>query len=386
MKPLYAWTLFGCYLLAIWLYQVSQQEVFSCEAFTNTIFSNQQIHVHSFFNDAVNEQSNDIDQKLICALKNATSTIDAHFYQANNKDIAEAFVDAHQRGVKVRFITDDHYYDDARYYRAFYKNLVENGIPLIHDQIRPHTNGQSHNKFAIIDKTYVWTGSYNITDNGTSKNANNALLIHSPSVAKDFELEFNEMWGGKDAVIEPQLASFGNYKERNTTNFHSIYQHNDIQLCFDPSDNCLEAMYETIRKAQKSISFAVFSFTDDTLGQLLVQKAQEGVKVQGIFHNPDCRYGEYANLKKVSPDSIFLRTQIQPTPRLIHHKYMIIDPDSEDTATVITGSKNWSSSSEKYNDENTIIIHDQKIVQEFNQNFGSIMDKITDLKIENECE
>jgi phosphatidylserine/phosphatidylglycerophosphate/cardiolipin synthase-like enzyme len=61
-----------------------------------------------------------------------------------------------------------------------------------------------HNKFAVIDGTMVWTGSYNVTKNGQGKNNNNALLLKSGELADIYLQEFNEMF---------TLRVFGNKKE-----------------------------------------------------------------------------------------------------------------------------------------------------------------------------
>ena len=58
-----------------------------------------------------------------------------------------------------------------------------------------------------------------------------------------------------------------------------------------------------------------------------------------------------------------------PSPTL-HHKYGIIDasyPDSD--PVVITGSHNWSSAAENDNDENTLIIQDPYIANQYMQEF-----------------
>jgi phosphatidylserine/phosphatidylglycerophosphate/cardiolipin synthase-like enzyme len=56
-------------------------------------------------------------------------------------------------------------------------------------------------------------------------------------------------------------------------------------------------------------------------------------------------------------------------PRLMHHKVMIIDQQ-----IVITGSYNFSNNAERYNDENTLIIHNQGIAAEYMAEFQQIYD------------
>ena len=56
-------------------------------------------------------------------------------------------------------------------------------------------------------------------------------------------------------------------------------------------------------------------------------------------------------------------------PRLMHHKVIIIDQQ-----VVITGSYNFSNNAEHYNDENTLIIHNQDIAAQYMTEFQQIYD------------
>ncbi len=53
-----------------------------------------------------------------------------------------------------------------------------------------------------------------------------------------------------------------------------------------------------------------------------------------------------------------------------HHKYGIVDASLwESDPTTITGSQNWSNAGENDNDENTLIINDGFIANQFMQEF-----------------
>ena len=56
---------------------------------------------------------------------------------------------------------------------------------------------------------------------------------------------------------------------------------------------------------------------------------------------------------------------------LLHHKYLIVDVDSTSDPTVVTGSMNWSANGDDTNDENTLIIHDAPIANQFYQEFAA---------------
>ena len=69
-----------------------------------------------------------------------------------------------------------------------------------------YNNRIMHNKFFVIDKRWVWTGSSNISDTGTGgSNANVVALVDSPQLAAVYLHEFDQMWSGR----------FHQLKERN---------------------------------------------------------------------------------------------------------------------------------------------------------------------------
>jgi hypothetical protein len=56
----------------------------------------------------------------------------------------------------------------------------------------------------------------------------------------------------------------------------------------------------------------------------------------------------------------------------LHHKYAIVDAEPFGyTASVITGSHNWSSSAENSNDENTLIIQNDQVANFYLQEFAA---------------
>jgi phosphatidylserine/phosphatidylglycerophosphate/cardiolipin synthase-like enzyme len=62
-------------------------------------------------------------------------------------------IDAHRRGVTVRLVTESDYIDVPEI-----QELREAGIPVLGDR----REGRMHNKFVVIDRQEVWTGSLNL--------------------------------------------------------------------------------------------------------------------------------------------------------------------------------------------------------------------------------
>ena len=54
----------------------------------------------------------------------------------------------------------------------------------------------------------------------------------------------------------------------------------------------------------------------------------------------------------------------------MHHKFMVVDNfDNNSDPQVLTGSHNWSTAAETKNDENTLIVHDANITNQYFQAF-----------------
>src|SRR5205823_9744852 len=57
-----------------------------------------------------------------------------------------------------------------------------------------------HHKFVIRDRSTVWTGSLNWTDDSWSRQENVVVVVHSNEIAKTFELDFDQLWATGDVM------------------------------------------------------------------------------------------------------------------------------------------------------------------------------------------
>jgi phosphatidylserine/phosphatidylglycerophosphate/cardiolipin synthase-like enzyme len=86
--------------------------------------------------------------------------------------------------------------------------------------------------------------------------------------------------------------------------------------------------------------------------------------IRGIIDNVNDNGSEYTYLQPISEVFDY---NLSAT---FHHKYGIIDAAySGSDPIVITGSHNWSRAANEDNDENTLIIHDLKIANQYMQEF-----------------
>ena len=311
----------------------------------------------------------DLKAKLIERINQARYSIDICIYNFSGtvaSQIADALVNAKNRGVKIRFITEKENYNLAR---TGYSKLINAGIPILAD----NTDGYMHNKFVVIDyrdpnswdNVWVITGSWNFTDEGTYRDFQNVIEIQDRAIAGAFTREFEEMWGGSGDLPDTSKSKFGANKTDNTPHFFNI-KGKKVEVYFSPSDEVASKKVNAINQADHSIFFALLTFTSQTLSNALYTRYNSGVRnIKGILDNNTDQGSQYSFLSGFS--EVLLDTD---KTALFHHKYCLIDPTHiYSNPILITGSYNWSNSAEARNDENVLIIYDTLLVNLYLQEF-----------------
>jgi phosphatidylserine/phosphatidylglycerophosphate/cardiolipin synthase-like enzyme len=299
-----------------------------------------------------------VDEQLIAAINQAQASVDVAAYDLDLQNVADALIAAHGRGVQVRFVTDS---DNAG--EEAVTALEDAGIPVVEDR---RESGLMHNKFAVIDKQWVWTGSWNLTENGTYRNNNNAVLIASAALAENYTAEFEEMFAGEFGPTSP--ANTPNPRVTITFQTPDGQTHEvAVENYFSPEDGVAVHVIAEIERAQNRIRFMAYSFTSDEIADAMIERAQAGVTVQGVIEerNAESEYGEYTRLRDAGLDVL-----LDGNPYIMHHKVIIVDD-----ATVILGSYNFTSSAENSNDENLLIIHDPEMAALFVAEFGRVYEQ-----------
>ena len=222
-------------------------------------------------NDPVNWQ-NSIEGRLIDHINAAQASIHIASFEFDLTPVAEALIAAHNRGVDVRWVTDDEsgLIADEEPGHGQFAMLESAGIGVRSD----NRTALMHNKFWIFDNQTVWTGSTNITVNGIFKQDNNTIVLQSPELAVIYEREFQEMWDGQFGPRSPsQLADQS-----------AIIHGSSAYVIFTSEDHAIEeAIIPLVNTATSSIRFLAFSFTDYPLAAAMIARAQTGVNVAGVY-------------------------------------------------------------------------------------------------------
>ena len=142
------------------------------------------------------------------------------------------------------------------------------------------------------------------------------------------------------------------------------------QAYFD--DIQLQILHE-IRKAASSIHIAVAWFTDPEIFEQLCQKAASGIRVELIVVNDSInRKGglRYERLRDIGGMFMMVGDNTK-NATLMHNKFCVID-----SATVITGSYNWSRKAQQNSENITVISDHPELALQFLDEFGSLINVI----------
>src|SRR5262245_28463287 len=336
--------------------------------------------MNAYFNKSVNTSvaqahnangNADLAAHLVTRIDNAQRSIDAAFYNLSGTSgtaLTNAMIAAKNRGVKVRVICE---YDNLN---STFSAISAAGIPLINDRFDPINNGAGlmHNKFVSIDSRggapescWVWTGSWNPTDPGTNNDMQNSIEIQDQSLAKTYTMEFDEMWGSSTDTPNASASRFGARKTDNTPHRFAIGGHL-VESYFSPSDDVTARIIDRINAAQHSIAFELLTMTRTDISAAIVAQRNAGVKVRGDMDDDADSGSQFAYMVSNGVD-VHLKTGVSG---LLHHKYCLFDAEYPLwDATTLTGSHNWSSSAETNNNENTLIVHDPNITNQYLQEF-----------------
>jgi len=127
------------------------------------------------------------EKAIIEQLNQAKESIDIAMCYFTDRELANAVIEAHNRGVRVRVYLDKDQ-KEAKYSKSRY--LAKHGIAIRYSD-NPYI---MHHKFCVIDNEVVITGSYNWTASAGERNNENLLVIRDPPLANRYEQEFNRLW------------------------------------------------------------------------------------------------------------------------------------------------------------------------------------------------
>ena len=143
-------------------------------------------HSHVFFSPGT-----ECKNAIIHNIKQAQETVEICVFTISDNDIARQILASHKKGIHIKVITDDNKINDVG---SDILEMYDAGIPVRVDG----TRSLMHNKFCIIDKQIIITGSYNWTNSAADRNFENILINNDFKVVKSYQQEFEHLWDKLD--------------------------------------------------------------------------------------------------------------------------------------------------------------------------------------------
>jgi len=122
-------------------------------------------------------------------ISEANDSIHMMIYTFTNTELANALVEAKDRGVDVKVLMDE---SEATSDNIAVVSILNQGGVFL--KIYSPPDGIVHDKVAIIDGKVVITGSYNWSYSANNDNDENLLVLYSTSLASQYEADFQSLW------------------------------------------------------------------------------------------------------------------------------------------------------------------------------------------------
>lgn len=281
-----------------------------------------------------------VDNTIIYDISKASSSIKMAMYHLTNKHITKALIQAHKRGLKVEVVTDDKKKNSLRY-----KQLKKAGIDIKDDKNR---KALMHNKILIIDGEVVWIGSANYTVYSFYRNHDNFLRIKDKRIASYYDSKFTKIYENDDSPTKKYISD-----------------DKAVEIYFSPDTNFEKRVVSLIDNAKDSINFLAFAFTNSKIADALIRAKDRGIDIKGVFDKAQDKYQKYSKYEYLKENKIDVK--LDKNKFKLHSKLIIIDEE-----IVITGSYNFTKQANSKNDENSIVIFDDKIATSYMNNFYKI--------------
>jgi len=128
--------------------------------------------------------------------------------------------------------------------------------------------------------------------------------------------------------------------------------------------NSYEIFLEYLSSPKKTIDVCVFTITDDSAANILIDLHKKGIKVR-VITDDDQSASNGSDIQTIKKSGIPVK--MDSSPYHMHNKYAIIDGQ-----VLLNGSYNWTTTANTKNNENIIITNNKKLVSSFSNYFEQL--------------
>ncbi len=141
---------------------------------------------------------------------------------------------------------------------------------------------------------------------------------------------------------------------------------------FSPNEQMLEVILGLIKAEKKEIRIACYAMTNREILCALARARLRGVRVSVVIDNNFAKDRDIAAMREAGSWSyLWARQWFQTKPKM-HNKFYIFSDNINNQSILVTGSANCSWSAQALNQENTVVMNDKKIIDQFSEKFKSL--------------
>jgi len=137
----------------------------------------------------------------------------------------------------------------------------------------------------------------------------------------------------------------------------------ETEVLFSPDQSIQEALLKEIESAQSTIDLAVREITSQTLTQALVRAKGRGVRVRVITDSKQAKM-KSSKITSLIQEGMSVKVLKGKDRGVMNHRFVIFDGKK-----AMTGSFDWTEASEKWNDEDILILSETEVVISFQKEF-----------------
>lgn len=145
----------------------------------------------------------------------------------------------------------------------------------------------------------------------------------------------------------------------------ALFSGESVEVCFVPGSDCGALIAHEIDTARSAIRIQAYTFTSPRISHALERARRRGVDVVALLDEREAgQANETAAIRALVEAKVAVR--LDGAHSTAHNKVLVID-----SATVITGSLNFSVSAERYSAENVLFIRgNPRLVRAYLDNFA----------------
>jgi phosphatidylserine/phosphatidylglycerophosphate/cardiolipin synthase-like enzyme len=273
------------------------------------------------------QMRDDLKKNYLDALKGAKKSILLMTYTLKDSAILNLLKKKADEGIEVTVIYDLKASENAHQKLGKKVKLVKRGF-----------GGLMHQKILVVDKTQVWIGSANITNDSLRVHGNMVVGMHSDALGKMIETKAASMQSKNNDIPFPSQE------------FLLKEQKMEFWLLPD-NPHASKKILDLIRTAKKTIRVAMFTWTRQDFAAAVIQAYNRGVDVQVVLdYHSACG-------ASVGVANQFLAAKVplwfNQGNGLLHYKMMVVDGK-----VLVNGSANWTKAAFTKNDDCFMVLHD----------------------------